>query len=145
MAHSHCTGPGQGQGPGNDGFLYYPIYCSHYTGRGTGTGNHCFLLYPSRSQSLSRSQSRAVWMSHEGGNASLWPKIMYQQFSSNAKLHVSTYTEVEASCLIIVKIPSRCSTQRWTWECCWVSMQAMKDLLIFHRPQRTTNFLKIVY
>ena len=39
MAHSHCTGPGQGQGPGNDGFLYYAIYCSHYTGRGTGTGN----------------------------------------------------------------------------------------------------------
>ena len=58
MAHSHCTG--QGQGPGNDGFLYYAIYCSHYTGTGTGTGNHCFLLYPSRSRSLSRSRSRAV-------------------------------------------------------------------------------------
>ena len=66
MAQSHRTGPGQGQGPGNDGFLYYAVYCSHYTG--TGTGNHCFLLYPSRSRSLfrslSRSQSRAVWMSH---------------------------------------------------------------------------------
>ena len=64
MAHSHCTGPGQGQEPGNDGFLYYAtcIYCSHYTGTGTETGNHCFLLYPSRSLSLSlsRSWSRAV-------------------------------------------------------------------------------------
>ena len=36
MAHSHCKIPGQGQGPGNDGFLYYAIYCSHYTGTGTG-------------------------------------------------------------------------------------------------------------
>ena len=62
MAHSHCTGPGPGQGPGNDGFLYYALYCSHYTG--TGTGNHCFLLYLSRS----RSRSRAVWMSHYTGN-----------------------------------------------------------------------------
>ena len=62
MAHSHCMGPGQGQGQGlgNDGFLYYAIYCSHYTGRGTGTGNHCFLLYPSRSWSLFRPRSRAV-------------------------------------------------------------------------------------
>ena len=64
MAHSHCTGPGQGQGPGKDGFLCYAIYCSHYTRTGTGTGNHCFLLYPSRSQSLSHSRCRAVWMSH---------------------------------------------------------------------------------
>ena len=25
MAHSHCNGPGQGQGPGNNGFLYCSI------------------------------------------------------------------------------------------------------------------------
>ena len=43
MAHSHWTGPGPGQGPGNDGFLYYAMYCTHYTG--TKTCNHCFLLY----------------------------------------------------------------------------------------------------
>ena len=45
MAHSHCTGPGLGQGPGNDVFLYYTMYCTHYTGKGTGTGKHCFLLF----------------------------------------------------------------------------------------------------
>ena len=65
MLYTVHTTQGQGQGPGNDGFLYYAIYCSHYTGTGTGTGNHCFLLYSSRSRSLSRSQSRAVWMSHQ--------------------------------------------------------------------------------
>ena len=54
-----------GQGPGNDGFLYYTMYCIHYTGTGTGTGTgtHCFLLCPSRSLSLSR--SCAVCMSHD--------------------------------------------------------------------------------
>ena len=62
MAHSHCTGPGQG--PGNDGFLYYAMYCTHYTETGTETGKRCFLLCPSRSLSLSRSWSRAVCMSH---------------------------------------------------------------------------------
>ena len=36
MLRENCTGPG------NDGFLYYAIYCTHYT----GTGNHCFLLGP---------------------------------------------------------------------------------------------------
>ena len=64
MACSHCTGPGTGQGMGNDGFLYYTMYCTHYTGTGTWTGNHCFLLCPSRSLSLSRSLSHAVCMSH---------------------------------------------------------------------------------
>ena len=64
MAHSHCTGLEHGQGPENYGFLYYAIYCSHYSGTKTGTGNNCFLLYPSRSRSLSRSRFRAVWMSH---------------------------------------------------------------------------------
>ena len=29
---------------GNDGFLYYAMHCTHYTG--TGTGNHRFLLFP---------------------------------------------------------------------------------------------------
>ena len=47
MAHTHCTGPGQG--PENDGFLYYAMYGTHYTG--TGTWNLCFLLYPSHSLS----------------------------------------------------------------------------------------------
>ena len=55
MAHTYYTGPVQGQGPGNDGFLYYTMYCTHCTG--TGTWNHCFLLCPSRSLSLSLSRS----------------------------------------------------------------------------------------
>ena len=42
MAHTHCTRPGQGQGPGNNGFLYYATHCTHYTG--TGTWNHCFFI-----------------------------------------------------------------------------------------------------
>ena len=28
MAHTHCTEPGQGQEPGNDGILYYTMYCT---------------------------------------------------------------------------------------------------------------------
>ena len=60
MACSHCTGPGTGLGMGNDGFLYYAVYCTHYTV--TGTGNHCFLLCLSRSLSLSRSGPvQCVW------------------------------------------------------------------------------------
>ena len=31
MVHTHCTEPGQGQGPGNDEFLYDAMYCTHYT------------------------------------------------------------------------------------------------------------------
>ena len=34
---------------GNDGFLYYAMNCTHYTG--TGSGNDCFLLCQSRSLS----------------------------------------------------------------------------------------------
>ena len=64
MAHTHCMGPGPGQGPGNDGFLYDAMYCTHYTGTGAGTGTHCFLLCPSRSLSLPRSRSSAVCISH---------------------------------------------------------------------------------
>ena len=60
MAHTHCTGRGQRQGPGNKGFLHYAMYCTPYAGTGTGTGNHGFLLYPSRSLS----QSHAVCMRH---------------------------------------------------------------------------------
>ena len=56
MAHSHCTGPGQG----NDGSVYYAMYCTHFTG--TGTVYHCFLLC--LSWTLSLSQSRAVCISH---------------------------------------------------------------------------------
>ena len=56
MACSRCMGLVMGEGMGNDGFLYYTIYCTHYTGTGTGTGNHCFLLCPSL--------SHAVCMSH---------------------------------------------------------------------------------
>ena len=41
MAHSHCTGPGQGPGLGNDGFLYYTMYCTHCT----GPGSDGFLYY----------------------------------------------------------------------------------------------------
>ena len=46
VACSHCMGLVMGEGMGNDGFLYYTIYCTHYTRTGTGTGNHCFLLCP---------------------------------------------------------------------------------------------------
>ena len=35
----HGTGNGTGTGPANDGFLYYAMYCSHYTGTGAGNGN----------------------------------------------------------------------------------------------------------
>ena len=54
MACSHCTGPGLGQGTGNDEFLYYAMYCTKYTGTGTGAGmgNHCFLLCPSLSLAI---------------------------------------------------------------------------------------------
>ena len=38
MAYSHSTGLAQGQGLGNDGFLYYAMYCIHYRGIATGTG-----------------------------------------------------------------------------------------------------------
>ena len=69
IAHSHCTGPGQGHGPGNDGFLHYAMYCTHYKGIETGAGNHCFLLCSSLSLSLSWSRSRAVCISH---NVELW-------------------------------------------------------------------------
>ena len=33
MAQTYCTG--QGQGLGSDGFLYYTMHCTHYTGTGT--------------------------------------------------------------------------------------------------------------
>ena len=49
-------------GTENNGFLYYDMYCTHYTGTGTVKGNHCFLLC----LSLSRSRSRAVCLSHKG-------------------------------------------------------------------------------
>ena len=49
----------------NDRFLYYAMYCTHYTATGTGTKNQCFLFYPSRSR------SRAVCMSHKGKGASV--------------------------------------------------------------------------
>ena len=61
MACSHCTGPGTGQGPGNNGFLYYTMYCTHHA----VTGNHCFLLCKSQCPSLSLSGSQAVSMSHK--------------------------------------------------------------------------------
>ena len=34
----HGTGNGTGtrNGTGNDGFMYFAMYCSHYTGTGTG-------------------------------------------------------------------------------------------------------------
>ena len=52
MAHSHCTGQGQGLGPENVRFLFNAIYCAHYTGTGTGTetGQHCFLFFIVRGQ-----------------------------------------------------------------------------------------------
>ena len=80
MAHTHCTGPGQG--PGNDGFLYYTLYCTQYTGTLTGTWNHCYcpqikfvkvmflhLSVCSRGGSVSRG------VLHPGGSAS--PPIGY--------------------------------------------------------------------
>ena len=32
-------GTGNGNGAGNNGFLYYAMYCIHYTKTGNGTGN----------------------------------------------------------------------------------------------------------
>ena len=61
MAHSHCTGPG------NDGSLYYAMYCTHHTG--TGTGYNCYLLRLSWTLSLSWSQPCAVCISHYCHNA----------------------------------------------------------------------------
>ena len=61
-------GTGQGQGQGNDGFLHYTMYCTHYTG--TGTGNHCFLLCPFYSQ------SRAVCMGHKA-LFTLWKQLQF--------------------------------------------------------------------
>ena len=46
MAYSHCTGPGLGEGLGNDGLLHYAMYCIHYTGTGTGTGESLFSIVP---------------------------------------------------------------------------------------------------
>ena len=40
ISHAHCTRPGQGLG--NDGFLYYAMYCTHYTGQGQGHGTIVF-------------------------------------------------------------------------------------------------------
>ena len=36
-----CTVHYRGTGTGNDGFLYYAMYCTHYM----GTGNDGFLYY----------------------------------------------------------------------------------------------------
>ena len=36
---------------GNDGFLYYTMYCTDYTGTGIGPEYHCFLLWLSCSLS----------------------------------------------------------------------------------------------
>ena len=35
-------GIGNGRGTTNDGFIYYAMYCSHYTGTGTGKGTDGF-------------------------------------------------------------------------------------------------------
>ena len=35
-------GTGQGQGPGNNGFLCYPMYCTYYRGTEIGKWNHCY-------------------------------------------------------------------------------------------------------
>ena len=37
--HGTGNGNGTGNGTGNDGFKYFAMYCSHYTGTGTGNGN----------------------------------------------------------------------------------------------------------
>ena len=43
QAYGSFTLHGTGKGTGNDGFLHYAMYCTHYTRTGTVTGNHCFL------------------------------------------------------------------------------------------------------
>ena len=63
MACSHCTGPGTGQGTGNGGFLYYAMYCTHYTG--TETGNHCYR--PQRSCGQGYVFTRVCDSVHGGG------------------------------------------------------------------------------
>ena len=65
MAHSHCTGQGYGQGPENDGFLYYAMYCTHYTGTGGWRTVVFYYAHPNLELFRSRSQSRAVCMNHK--------------------------------------------------------------------------------
>ena len=42
-------GTGNGTGTGNNGFLYYAMYCTHHTETGNGTRAYCFLLCQSHS------------------------------------------------------------------------------------------------
>ena len=39
VAHPHYTGLGLGQGLGTDAFLYYAMYCQHYTGTVCSSGS----------------------------------------------------------------------------------------------------------
>ena len=92
MACSHCTGPGMEQGTGDNGFLYYTMYCAHYTR--TGTGNHCFLLCPSRSLSLSHSRSRAVCLSHSVDVVDTYIDILGNIFLLRKKSNRTVWTIV---------------------------------------------------
>ena len=76
--HGAGAGTGTGTETRNNGFLYYAMYCTHYTG--TRTGNHYFLLCPSQSLSLSRSD--AVFVSHYLGNGSYF-RCFWESHGSN--------------------------------------------------------------
>ena len=95
-------GSGLGQEPGNDGFLYYTMHCTHYT----GTGNNCFLLYLSRSLSLSRSQFHAVCISYEDHH--LW----YQ----NAYIYVS------------LRLSMQNRRKKWNFPLNFCTMRKLSDL-----------------
>ena len=45
MACSRCTGPGTGQGMGNDGFLYYTMSNAAHTTQGQGQGQQIIVFY----------------------------------------------------------------------------------------------------
>ena len=89
---------GNGNGTRNDGFIYYAMYCSHYTGTGTGTGtgngDHWvpYQFSRSRSRSQCRSRSRAVWMSHKSLKGTFIAITLQWEFS-----RVSSFRCLEGS------------------------------------------------
>ena len=86
MAYSHYTGLGQRQGPRNDGFLYYAMYCTHYIVHGTIVF-YCALC---SSHSLSLPQSRAVCLSHKTHSYHLqqsWGKVIFLEACVKNSVH----------------------------------------------------------
>ena len=57
-------GTGNGNGTGNDGFMYFAMYCSHYTGTGTGTGKWWISVLHYVLYTLHRDRDRWVSILH---------------------------------------------------------------------------------